>query len=75
MTSLRRVLVKVQNNGIVSSLIAMTAGIGGPDSNVLLVGHESTKRFLRQEAMGEGQIFEVPPHATINIVDQLPCLQ
>jgi hypothetical protein len=49
---LRRVLVKVQNNG------------------VLMVGHESTKRFLREEAAGEGEIFEVPPHATINIVDQ-----
>lgn len=68
---LRRVLVKVQNNGVVSSLIQLTAGIGGPDSNVLQVGHESTKRFLREEAAGEGQIFEVPPHATINIVDQL----
>jgi hypothetical protein len=68
---MRRVLVKVQNNGVVSSLIQLTAGIGGPDSNVLQVGHESTKRFLREEAAGEGQIFEVPPHATINIVDQL----
>jgi hypothetical protein len=68
---LRRVLVKVQNNGVDSSLIQLTAGIGGPDPNVLMVGHESTKRFLREEAAGEGEIFEVPPHATINIVDQL----
>jgi hypothetical protein len=68
---LRRVLVKVQNNGVESSLIQLTAGIGGPDPNVLMVGHESTKRFLRHEAAGEGEIFEVPPHATINIVDQL----
>jgi hypothetical protein len=68
---LRRVLVKVQNNGVESSLIQLTAGIGGPDPNVLMVGHESTKRFLRHEAAGEGEIFEVPPHATVNIVDQL----
>lgn len=68
---LRRVLVKVQNNGVESSLIQLTAGIGGPDPNVLMVGHESTKRFLRHEAAGEGEIFEVPPHATMNIVDQL----
>jgi hypothetical protein len=67
---LRRVLVKVQNNGVVSSLIQLTAGIGGPDPNILMVGHESTKRFLREEAAGEGEIFEVPPHATINVVDQ-----
>lgn len=68
---LRRVLVKVQNNGVDSSLIELTAGIAGPDPNILMVGHESTKRFLRQEAAGEGEIFEVPPHATINIIDQL----
>ena len=66
----RRVLVKVQNNGVVSSFIQLTAGISGPDPNVLLVGHLSTMRFLRQEAAGEGEIFEVPPHSTINIVDQ-----
>lgn len=68
---LRRVLVKVQNNGVEASLIQLTAGIGGPDPNILMVGHESTKRFLRHEALGEGEIFEVPQHATINIVDQL----
>lgn len=68
---LRRVLVKVQNNGVVSSLIQLTAGIAGPDPNVLMVGHLSTMRFLRQESTGEGRIFEVPPHATLNIVDQL----
>ncbi len=68
---LRRVLVKVQNNGLDSSLLQLIAGIGGPDPNVLAVGHESTKRFLVHEAAGEGAIFEVPPHATINIVDQL----
>jgi hypothetical protein len=66
----RRVLVKVQNNGVASSLVQLTAGIGGPDPNVLMVGHESTKTFLTEEAAGEGEIFEVPPHATINIVDQ-----
>jgi hypothetical protein len=68
---LRRVLVKVQNNGVDASLIELTAGISGPDQNVLLVGHESTKRFLMREAAGEGEIFEVPPGATINLVDQL----
>lgn len=68
---LRRVIVKVQNNGLVSSLLQMTAGIAGPDPNILAVGHASTMRFLEQEATGEGQIFEVPPHATINVIDQL----
>jgi hypothetical protein len=68
---LRRVLVKVQNNGLDASLLQLTAGIGGPDPNVLMVGHLATMRFLRQENNAEGQIFEVPPHATINIVDQL----
>jgi len=68
---LRRVTVKVQNNGLVSSLIQLTAGIAGPDPNVLAVGHASTMRFLQQEANDEGQIFEVPPHATLNVVEQL----
>lgn len=67
---LRRVIVKVQNNGIAPSLIQLTAGIAGPDPNVLMVGHESTKTFLEEDAAGEGEIFSVPPHATINIVDQ-----
>jgi hypothetical protein len=35
------------------------------------VGHESTKRFLMHDASNEGQVFEVPPHATVNISDQL----
>lgn len=68
---LRRVTVKVQNNGLVSSLIQLTAGIAGPDPNVLAVGHASTLRFLQQEANDEGQIFEVPPHTTLNVVEQL----
>jgi len=66
----RRVIVKVQNNGVDSSLIELTAGVAGPDPNVLAVGHASTLRFLREEANGEGQIFEVPPHATLNVIDQ-----
>lgn len=67
---LRRVLVKVQNNGVDASLVQLIAGVAGPDPNVLMVGHESTRTFLRREADGEGEIFEVPPRATINVVDQ-----
>ena len=68
---LRRVIVKVQNNGLVSSLLQMTAGIAGPDPNILAVGHASTMRFLEQSANREGRIFEVPPHTTINVIEQL----
>jgi hypothetical protein len=67
----RRVLVKAQNSGVESSLVMLISGIAGPDPNILSIGHESTKRFLIHEAAGEGQIFEVPPGATINVVDQL----
>jgi hypothetical protein len=66
----RRVLVKVQNNGLDSSLIQLIAGIAGPDSNVLAAGHLATSRYLMREAANEGQLFELPPHATINVVDQ-----
>ncbi len=66
----RRVLVKVQNNGLDSSLIQLIAGIAGPDSNVLAAGHAATCRYLTREAANEGQLFELPPHATINVVDQ-----
>ncbi len=38
---------------------------------MLFVGHESTKRFLVHEATSQGQVFEVPPHATVNISDQM----
>lgn len=67
----RRVVVKAQNNDIESSFLELIAGIAGPSPNVLAIGHESTKRFLVREAHSEGQIFEVPPHATVNISDQI----
>ncbi len=67
----RRVVVKAQNNGIESSLLEMISGIAGPNANILAVGHESTKRFLVNEAASQGQVFEVPAHATVNVVDQL----
>ena len=67
----RRVVVKAQNNDIESSFLELIAGIAGPSPNVLAVGHESTKRFLVREEHSEGRVFEVPPHATLNISDQL----
>ncbi|HEY7982217.1 MAG TPA: hypothetical protein VID19_12110 [Candidatus Eremiobacteraceae bacterium] len=66
----RRVIVKVQNNGVVSSLVQLIAGVAGPDSNVLAAGHLATRRYLERESANEGQIFEVPPHATLNVLDQ-----
>ena len=66
----RRVLVRAQNNGIESSFLELISGIAGPSSNVLAVGHESTMRFLIHDAHSEGRVFEVPPHATVNISDQ-----
>jgi len=68
---LRRVLVKVQNPGADSSLLEMISGIAGPFTDILGVGHESTRRFLVHDAAGEGEVFEVPPRATINVIDQL----
>jgi len=67
----RMVVVKAQNNGIESSLLELISGIAGPNANILAVGHESTKRFLVNEAASQGQVFEVPAHATVNVVDQL----
>jgi hypothetical protein len=67
----RRIVVKAQNNDIESSFLELIAGIAGPSPNVLAVGHLSTKRFLVREAQSEGRVFEVPPHATVNISDQL----
>jgi len=67
----RRIVVKAQNNDVESSFLELIAGIAGPSPNVLAVGHESTKRFLIREAHSEGRVFEVPPHATVNISDQL----
>jgi hypothetical protein len=66
----RRVIVKVQNNGLASSFVQLIAGVAGPDSNVLAAGHLATRRYLEREAANEGRIFEVPPHATLNVLDQ-----
>lgn len=68
---LRRVLVKVQNSGDSASLLELISGIAGPYTDILDVGHEATKRFLVHDAAGEGELFEVPPTATINVIDQL----
>jgi hypothetical protein len=70
-SQLRRVLVKAQNNGLTSSYLHMIAGIAGPSPDILAVGHEATKRFLVNDLAAQGQVFEVPPHATINVVNQL----
>lgn len=67
----RRVVVKAQNNDIESSFLELISGIAGPSPNVLFVGHESTKRFLVREAASQGEVFEVPPHATVNVSDQM----
>lgn len=67
----RRLLVKVQNNGSEASLLQVIDGLAGPNPNILQVGHESTRRFLVHEAANEGEIYEVPPGATINVIDQL----
>ncbi len=66
----RRLLVKVQNNGSDSTLLDLETGLAGPFTDILGVGHEATRRFLVHDALGEGEIFEVPPQATINVVDQ-----
>ena len=67
----RRVLVKVANSGDESSVLELISGIAGPYSDILGVGHEATRRFIVHNAAGEGQVFEVPPQATINVIDQL----
>jgi len=66
----RRILVKVQNNGTDSVLLDLTTGLAGPYTDILGVGHECTRRYLVHDALGEGEIYEVPPQATINVVDQ-----
>ena len=68
---LRRVLVKVANTGDDSSVLELISGIAGPYTDILGVGHEATRRFLVHNAAGEGEVFEVPPRATINVIDQL----
>ena len=68
---LRRVLVKVANAGENSSVLELISGIAGPYTDILGVGHEATRRFLVHNAAGEGEVFEVPPRATINVIDQL----
>jgi hypothetical protein len=67
----RRILVKVQNSGSDSTLLELINGLAGPYPDILGVGHECTRRYLVHDALGEGEVFEVPPAATINVVDQM----
>lgn len=66
----RRVLVKVQNNNLSDCTVELIAGLAGPSADILYTGHVSTYKFLAREAAGEGEIFDVPPHTTENVVDQ-----
>ena len=65
----RRILLKVQNSSALPARVQFIEGSGGPNTNEILVGHQSTQRFLVRELQNEGVVVTIPPHATINLVD------
>jgi hypothetical protein len=65
----RRILVKATNNGTAPAVLHVLAGIAGPGSNEMEVGHNATKAFLIRVRRNEGTVITIPPNATVNIVN------
>ena len=65
----RRILLKVHNPSSQPARVQFIEGQGGPNTNEILVGHQSTQRFLVRELQNEGVVITIPPNATVNLVD------
>lgn len=66
----RRIVLKVANPSSQPALVQYIAGIAGPGTNEMEVGHLSTQRFLVREAQNEGTVVTIPGNTTIAIMDQ-----
>ena len=65
----RRILLKVHNSSAQPARVQFIEGQGGPNTNEILVGHQSTQRFLVRELQNEGVVVTIPPNTTINLVN------
>jgi hypothetical protein len=65
----RRILVKATNASAAPAVVHLIAGIAGPGSNEMEVGHNATKSFLVRLRRNEGTVVTIPPGATVNLID------
>ena len=66
----RRIVLKIANPSLQPALVQYIAGIAGPGTNEMEVGHLSTQRFLVREAQNEGTVVTIPGNTTIAIMEQ-----
>jgi hypothetical protein len=65
----RRILVKVTNASAAPAIVHLLAGLAGPGSNEMEVGHTATKTFLVRLRRNEGTVVTIPPGSTVNLVN------
>lgn len=66
----RRIVLKAQNTSGQPALVQFIAGIAGPDTNEMEVGHLATQRFLVRRAQNEGTVVTIPGNATVTLAQQ-----
>ncbi|MBD5657461.1 MAG: pilus assembly protein N-terminal domain-containing protein, partial [Candidatus Eremiobacteraeota bacterium] len=66
----RRIVLKVQNPSSQPALVQFIAGVAGPETNEMQVGHLSTQRFLVRLAQNEGTVVSIPGNATVSLLAQ-----
>ncbi len=66
----RRIVLRAENTSPEPALVQFISGSGGPGTNEMEVGHNSTQRFLVRLAQNEGTVVEIPGNSTVTLVDQ-----
>ena len=63
----RRLVLRANNPSAEPAVLQFVSGKGGPGPNELEVGHDSTRRFLTNEVLNQGQIITIPAHGYQNV--------
>ena len=66
----RRIVLRAQNTSGQPALVQFIAGVAGPESNEMEVGHLATQRFLVRRAQNEGTVVTIPGNATVTLSQQ-----
>jgi len=66
----RRIVLKAQNTSNQPATVQFIAGVAGPESNEMEVGHLSTQRFLVRLAQNEGTVVTIPGNSTVTLLQQ-----
>ncbi len=65
----RRILVKATNTAATPAVLHVIAGLAGPSTNEMQVGHEATRQFIVRSRRNEGTVVTIPPNSTVNLIN------